>query len=355
MLYYYPNEATFVRKDLAIFGLEYRIKTRLFPHAKKNLLPLLWLKQFLDLLWNVWRADIVVVQFGGHHSLLPALMGRLSGTPCLIITGGTDCFAIPQIGYGNFNKPFLAWVTKWTYKLASALSPVHESLSWSEYTYLDPPSRQGVYHFVPGLKTPSATIYNGYDPNLFNILPEIERPEATFLTVADTLGSRVKFMRKGTDLVLEMARRFPKAQFTIVGLTELEGKPDNVQLQAFMPSHELPRLYNRHRYYFQLSVAEGFPNALSEAMLCGCVPIVSAVAAMPYMVEGAGYILPKKSEDGLEAVVNQALSEYHSYSAQHARAQVVERFHIDIRKEKLLALCRALRVKGNYPFDAPVL
>ena len=41
-------------------------------------------------------------------------------------------------------------------------------------------------------------------------------------------------------------------------------------------------------------MSEGFPNALCEAMLSGCIPIVSNVGAMPKIVKETGYLLLKK-------------------------------------------------------------
>ena len=65
-------------------------------------------------------------------------------------------------------------------------------------------------------------------------------------------------------------------------------------------------VYNRHAFYLQMSMFEGFPNALCEAMQSGCIPIGSAVAAIPDIIGTTGYVLERKSADQLEALLAKA-------------------------------------------------
>ena len=66
----------------------------------------------------------------------------------------------------------------------------------------------------------------------------------------------------------------------------------NIFLKENYPQ-ELKILYNESKFYFQLSNTEGFGVALCEAMLCGCVPIVSDVNFLPSIVGNSGFVLKK--------------------------------------------------------------
>ncbi|HMC97284.1 MAG TPA: glycosyltransferase, partial [Flavobacteriales bacterium] len=68
-------------------------------------------------------------------------------------------------------------------------------------------------------------------------------------------------------------------------------------------------LYGSATYYLQLSVSEGFGNALCEAMLCGCIPIVSSTGAMPRIVGDTGYIVQRRDPDVLERTIREAMSQ----------------------------------------------
>ena len=344
LVYYYPNPASFVRKDIAILEARYRVYAQDMPHFKRALLPWLFLRQFWHLLRNLPSSTLCVVQFGGHHALLPALFCKLSRKPLLIITGGTDCFRIPEIGYGNFNKRFLRWVTGRAYRWATALSPVHQSLSRSEFTYLPgPPQPQGVYNLVPGLTTPSFTIYNGYEPSRFKPTQEDDsRPSGSFITVAGDLDNAVKYKRKGVDIILEAAQQLPSYSFTIVGTERPLDAPANTTWHRWLEPSDLPKLLSNHRFYLQLSVAEGFPNALCEGMLCGCVPIGSTVAAIPLIIGDTGYLLPTRKASLLAQLLQKADSEYAPTQGLAARNRIVTYFTLTEREEKLLTLCAAL-------------
>ena len=88
----------------------------------------------------------------------------------------------------------------------------------------------------------------------------------------------------------------------------------------------------------QLSVSEGFGIALCEAMLCGCVPIVSNVGMLPSIAGKFGYVLETKNTEKLHSLVEVAREEYNSERLQSLREHIVNNFDIAIRESKLKAL-----------------
>lgn len=86
--------------------------------------------------------------------------------------------------------------------------------------------------------------------------------------------------------------------------------------------------------YLQLSLTEGFPNALIEAMACGCIPIVSSVGAMPEIVGQTGRVLKKKNIADLNEIIRSLVVAYTTEMVHDVRNRAVK---YDIRvREKLL-------------------
>ena len=139
-------------------------------------------------------------------------------------------------------------------------------------------------------------------------------------------------------MIFEIAQQFPHCIFYIVGGLGIDKPtPVNIKLVDKIPNQELRQFISNKQFYMQLSMSEGFPNALSEAMLCECVPIVSNVGGMPDIVSDCGYILKHKNINELYELVNSALNNFElGKLAKKARQRVVENYTFESRKEQLL-------------------
>ena len=126
-----------------------------------------------------------------------------------------------------------------------------------------------------------------------------------------------------------MAIQFPECQFTIIGRAapgfHFE-KPANLTHIDFIDHASLPAKMAEYTFYCQLSLSEGFGVALAEAMACGCVPIVSRVGIMDFIVGDTGFILKKRDAGILKLLIEKALNaDTHSLGSL-ARERVVEKF-----------------------------
>ncbi len=340
ILYFCTSYSSFVNKDIAILKHEYTVKPFLFSVKNKYLIPLVFIKQKLFILVNIFRADVVVCQFAGYHSYLPVLLAKLFFKPSLIVLGGTDCVGFPSIRYGNFQKALLSTFTKWSCRLADYLSPVHETLMLCDYSYQeDDYSKQGLLFHIPGLKTKYEVICNGYDDKKW--FRNSEKKKNTFITVAADLKMKFSVKLKGIDLILEVAKSFPECEFIIIGADEtleLPANSTNIKRISVVENKQLISYYSGAEFYLQLSMSEGFPNALSEAMLCECIPIVSAVGAMPEIAGGIGFVLKSKDVDQLKELIKKALSSERSDLSKKARERIQKKYPESLRKERLLSL-----------------
>lgn len=304
ILYWDLGKSTFVKKDLEILRKSFAVKDYTFIANVKWCLPFEFLRQFFIGIFAAGSYDIVVCQFASYHSLVPFFVAKLLGKKRVIVAGGTDCVAFPSIDYGNFQRPYLKYFTRKSFEWATLILPVDQTLIDYEYAYTgDDYTRQGYRNFVKNITAREQVIFNGYDAEFWKPHP-VTRNQRSVITVGANLGSRFAFRLKGIDLLLEAARRLPDWSFTVIGGNGLSQSdmPANVFLHANVPNNQLPQLYSQHQYYAQLSMSEGFPNALAEAILCGCTPVVSAVGAMPMMVGDDRFILRKKDPDALVAL-----------------------------------------------------
>jgi glycosyltransferase involved in cell wall biosynthesis len=336
--------SSFLQKDRDILLTQYQLFEHDFDAKNKAGTPLKFISQKLFLLQNIVKADIIICQFAGYHSFLPALFGKLFNKPCLVIVGGTDAHDFPGIHYGNWQKRILKTFTALTFRLCSHIAPKHKSLMNCDYTYDSAePRKQGIYAHLPGLKTPFTEIPNGYDAEKWKCLSA--KKKNSFLTIGT--GWEYPFQRqlKGIDLIEQIAAHFPDCEFTILGASDSllsAGHAQNIRALPPKKHEELPYIVSEYEFYLQLSIAEGFPNALCEGMLCECVPIGSDVFGIPEIIGENGFILKHRNVNELKTLIGKALETDKIKIGKAARKRIAENFTYAMRSEKLLNLCNSL-------------
>ncbi len=346
ILYIYPVEAPFVDKDIAILGREFMVDKRIFNYhnVKSTLLQIALHKWFL--LINIWKYDAVMVMFAGVPSFITGLFTYILGKQLFITVGGTDCVSFPSIQYGNFYSPLLRFATKVSYNLSNHVISVHESLIISDNTYnaSDYPNQGIKFHF-PNFSTPFSVIHNGYDSTLW--YKNKATIKGRFITVASYANNETRRKLKGVDLIIELAKKYPNFEFYIIGAQEqyFPIKLQNIKLISWVNNNELIDYFSQSQFYLQLSMSEGFPNALCEAMLCECVPIVSAVASMPEIVGSSGFILPQKDLNLLTQIIEKALQSDLEKLGKAARHRISSQYTEQMRAEKLNSLIKNLMNK----------
>ncbi len=306
--------------------------------------PFYFLLQVVFILKNS-NSSIHVCQFAGYHSVLPALLSRFMNQKCVIVAGGTDCVSFPEIGYGNFHKKLLGKMTCLSYRFSDSIAAVDESLIESENNYSEAHSRkQGIKNHCKNFNTDYTIIFNGYSDDFWRKEEHVEI-QGDIISVAAGINENRRYVLKGIDLLVELAVRNPKLRMTLVGGNSLPhgvDLPANVRLIGACDAETLRKLYSSHTYYAQLSISEGFPNAICEAMLCGCIPIGSQVAAMPKIIGEEGFILKKRSVVLLEQLLQSISTADHS--SLKPRERIITHFSFEKRKQEFLSFLKSFMV-----------
>jgi glycosyltransferase involved in cell wall biosynthesis len=341
LLYFYLSSSSFVLQDITTLKKKYNVRLFRFQPKYKIFLVYSFLLQSVFLFRYIGSASILICQFAGYLSFLPVLFSRIFKKPSVIVVGGTDCTSMPSIHYGNLRKPILRWFTLKSLKYSKHIISPSNSLIESDYTYsdLDYP-KQGFYYFDPSIRTPFTVIFNGVDVSTFRPSPTSVRRKNTFLTVCTVLDNR-SYKLKGIDLMLSAARHYPEFEFSILG-RKVHGFdidfPENVTLIDSVSHDLLPDIMSKFVFYCQLSMSEGFGLALAEAMACCCIPIVSRVGILEYIVGDSGFVLEKMNADLLTRVIENAVTSDLEILATKARQRIIENFDVQKREIQFLGL-----------------
>jgi len=278
------------------------------------------------------RSDLVVGWWASWHTFWPITLAWLLRKPSLLIIGGFDTAAMPDIGYGFQQGGPRRWLSRWVMRRASRLV-TNSSYSQGEIerNIGFPPARVGViHHGVP-------------DP--YGELPDADR-ERLALNVG--LVTRDNLEIKGQRAFVEAAAHAPDVAFVLAGPWRddaIEGlrreAAPNVSFTGWLERSDLDALFRKASAYVQPSRHEGFGLAVAEAMLAGCVPVVTVAGALPEVVGDAGIQIRACDPATIGGAVRRAL-DLEPQARARARERILTRFPVSRRREALWAEVEAL-------------
>lgn len=264
---------------------------------------------------------------------------------CLVIVIGTDGACLPEIDYGHYRKPMLKYCAGVSLKNCQGIATVHHSLERSDYTYFDVEHKhQGFHSFIPGIRTEVREIVYGFDDQKWGCDVPFSDRKPDLLTVFVASWAKAA-IRKGFDLIVEAAEAMPHRQFLVVGeIPEGFDVPDNLKVQGNVDQTQLRTLFNDHQFYLQVSAFEGFPNALCEAMACGCIPIGSRVAGIPDIIDEWGEIIDRKEVQQLVQAIERAddRGRANPNVAQEISDGLFARFPLSRRRDELVGFAEEI-------------
>ena len=302
LIFIYPKLFTFIQTEISLLSDNYELICKDQNWTSKLLVPFNLIVQLFFLLLNIRKVKTILVSFGGYWSYLPSLLGRLFGKKVAIVVHGTDCVAFPEINYGNLRSPLMGYFIQKSYQWASIIFPVSESLVYTENNYFsDKVLKFGYTHHLSNINTDYKVIPNGIIINDWKN-ENINKTKNTFITVM----TEAQLLRKGADLIIEVAVQSPNCKFYFAGIDGIKYRatPNNIICLGRLTPKELKSWYSKTQFYLQLSNFEGFGVALCEAMLCKCIPIVSRVNFLPNIIGDSGFVLDNRNISELKQIIN---------------------------------------------------
>ena len=272
-IYYGQGEiSSFIQADIDILSKDFKL----------DIINYNSIKDIPKLVLSILKSDISYSWFAGGHAALAVLFSRLFRKKSIVVLGGYEVANLPEIGYGACLSRKSAILAKFALKYANRVFAVDESLK-----------REALQNYrLTGENI--IIIPTCYDSEYFK--PDDKPKENIVLTVSP----KSAYARKGIPLLIKAAKNMPNVKFYIVGKGD-ENSSGNVIFTGYVSKRLLLKYYQKAKVYCQLSLHEGLPNALCEAMLCECIPVGSLANGIPTAIGDTGFYGITKLEEALNS------------------------------------------------------
>ncbi|MEI2608564.1 MAG: glycosyltransferase family 4 protein [Chitinophagaceae bacterium] len=316
ILFVHNGSTRFVQIDLALLRERHQVTELYVQRTRLN--PIRIAQQ-------VKAHDLVLGWFASWHTFIPVLLAQRWHKPSLVMVGGYDTANVPEAGYGSQRGGLRRLIANIVINKASHLLPFSESARRELLinTGVDPQKITVLYIGVPE---------QAYDLNI----PR----EKLVLTVGGVWQENL--VRKGLLPFVQTAHHLPDHQFVVAGRwfdesikTLRRAASHNVTFTGFLPGNDLLALYSRATVYVQASLHEGFGMSVAEAMLAGCVPVVTRVGSLPEVVGDTGVYANSVEPIQLAQAITEALAAT-PVMRLNARARVLACFSLEKRRQRLL-------------------
>ena len=342
ILFIAPMKSSFIKKDLDILKQKYKVSYIEVTAFSFINVFLSQIKLLIKILLELKKKDLYFIWFADYHSFLPVLFAKLFKKKSIIVIGGSDVNYLPEYGIGNVVGPLGIRKFSVIYSLnnASLLLPVDESLIYTENSFANQKKRSmGIQHFSKNKNI--KVLPTAVDLKQWKTV----KKKNQFMTII-SFSNKKRLIQKGFDLFLEIAKELSDYDFYLVGgkksVVEKSFEiPENLEVLEFLNHDELSKLLSETKVFVLLSISEGMPNVLIEAMASGCIPVVSNVNGMPRVAEEHGYILKEKKIDLALKLCKSALNEIDEV---HKKIEndIKNKFKLKFREEKLVNIIEEL-------------
>lgn len=316
ILLVYQNFSTFVEKDYELLSKHFKVRTIHWNNINKLYL-------LIQLLIGILRSDVTVSWFADVHALWAVRFSKTLRKKSIVVIGGYEVAKILEINYGALLNPKLVPNVRYILKNANIIITVDEVLK------IDAIKNSGVNG------DNILTIPTGYNYEQFR--PNGEKENLIITVASGNYWERARL--KGLDIFVESAKFLSNFKFIVIGiegdaLKKLKKiSPPNVDFIMQLTQEMVIPYYQKAKVYCQLSMREGLPNALCEAMLCECIPVGSDVQGVRTAIGDAGFLVPYGDAEATAKAIIQALK---SDKGKDARERIKRLFPIERRETELI-------------------
>jgi glycosyltransferase involved in cell wall biosynthesis len=321
---------SFTEKDTEILQKHFDVRVVNFVLSRKNLKGTL--KTVFGMIIGVLWADLTFSWFADFHAFWAVRLSKIFRKKAIVVVGGYEVAKVPEMGYGSMLNPNSAHRVKYVLENANKILAVSEFNKTEILKYTNPENVE--------------LVYNGIDCDKFK--PKGEK-EDLVITVGYVVDHAIK--RKRYDVFVKAAKYLPNVKFVLIGeyvddsIEHLKSiASPNVEFTGFVSDKELLRYYQKAKVYCQLSMYESFGIAPAEALLCGCIPVVTNNAALPGVVGDTGFYVSYGDPKATAKAIKEA---FKSDKGKEARERIKNMFSVEKREERLVEIIRGLIKEGK--------
>lgn len=326
ILFISAYNSSFVKKDIVTIEKKYNV---LHPDLGDKATGFGIITLFIRIFSAFRKSALAFCWFADVRACIAVFLGRLLKKPVVVVVGGYELAWIPELNYGALRSRFAIWRVKYILQNATKILFVDQSLLIEAKEKLK--LAGGNFEVLP----------TNFDPKLF---PEHTSKENIILTVAITNTKQTAYI-KGFPTFIRLSHIFPEWSFRIVGvdkglhkwLRDMGG--DNIEIIEKLDFSQLIKEYSSAKIYCQLSMREGLPNALCEAILCGCIPVGTRVNGIPLIIGENGFLCDRDNINEVKEALQSAIK---SHPTKDARKRIIELFSIPQRANEINGLLERL-------------
>ncbi len=320
----HTSDGSFVLRDLAILKSRHDVCARNLEHRD----PLRLLRDMC----SVTRCRVAFFWFASIRALPCMLVAKVLGKRIAVVVGGYEAACVPDINYGQARFAVRRLLTRIMLRAADLVLAVSES------------SRRDILNNLRIDDDRVTLLYHGFE----DLAGDFKCNRKPIVINIGDVNERT-WRTKGIADFIEVAEEMPQTRFVQIGDMRIDCEkklgrplPANLSMIGKVPYERLSDYLADAKVYLQLSRRESFGCSVAEAMLFGCIPIVTNVFALPEVVGDCGITVESHRKEEIKEAIGRAMA-FAIEEGERCRSRILTQFSYEQRAARLLDLIDNLR------------